>query len=160
MIFFLSHIIFQAVKHSKNPQSENHKKYYLLNPRIGQYQLGIFWKLNLRGGRVKYAGYDSDEEMYSLVHQRDGCGRRDIRITAVFSPLVNWKVPSKIRNIFGIVQTFGGKMRELTYNLTMNFLMLIVWINIPGSYMCKMVSIIPTNLHWITGIKSRYNSVS
>ena len=33
--------------------------------------------------------------------------KRDIRITADFIPLVNWKVPRKNRNLVCIVQKFG-----------------------------------------------------
>ena len=35
--------------------------------------------------------------------------KRGIRSTAAFKPLVNWKVPSNIRKLAGIVQTFGKK---------------------------------------------------
>ena len=45
IILFLSHLILQTVKHSKNPWSQI--SIFLLNPRTGQSQLGIFLNLNI-----------------------------------------------------------------------------------------------------------------
>ena len=54
----------------------------------------------------------------------------------------------------------GKKMRNLLYFLNLKFLILIVWSNLPGLSMYKVPSIMPTNLHWSTGIKIRNSSVA
>ena len=81
--------------------------------------------------------------------------KRYIRRTTDFSPLVIWRITPKIRKLVGNVQTFEKNMTKLTYSLTVNVLMLIFWITLPGSSMWKVLSIMPSNLHWVTVIQSR-----
>ena len=47
------------------------------------------------------------------------------------------------------------KIRNLTYSLILSFLVLIVCSNLPGSSMCKVPSIMITNLYWSTWIQNK-----
>ena len=62
-------LVYQAVNHFNNFFIKTWKTKSLPNPTTGQYQLGMFLKLNTRGGEFKYAVNQSYEENYLLVHE-------------------------------------------------------------------------------------------
>ena len=66
--------------------------------------------------------------------------KRDIRITAAFSPVVNLRVPSNISKPVSIVQMIEKKKINLTYYMTVRN-------TLPGLPRYKVLSIIDANLH-------------
>ena len=63
-------------------------------------------------------------------------------------------------SLLELYRHLGKKMRKLTYYLNFKFLILIVWSNLTGSSMCRIPSIMPTNLHCSAGIQSRNSYIS
>ena len=126
-------MLFQAVKHPNNTWSYHQSTLFLQNPRTGQYQLGMFLKLNKKGKRVHNAGKYSHEENYSLVCSQYGCKIKDINSSTSFRNNTNQQPPYNISKLVGISHIYEKNMRNVSYSGTLNVLMLIIWSNLDGS---------------------------
>ena len=80
--------------------------------------------------------------------------KRNTRITSSFSPLVNQKVPSKIRNLVNIVQILEKNKINLTYSMTVRVLLLIFWNTLPGSSRFKVILIMTAKFIEVLGYKA------
>ena len=57
------------------------------------------------------------------------------------------------RSLFVLYTLLENKKINLTFYLTVGVLILIVWNTLPGSSGCKVISIMPANLHQSNGIQ-------
>ena len=92
----------------------------------------MFLKINTRGGGDSKMQEISPMKKIIYWFINDMVVKNYIRIIAVFRPLVYFQITSKIKNPVSIVQTYFFKDEKLTYYLTLKFLVLIVWSNLPG----------------------------
>ena len=83
-------------------------------------------------------------------------------VTSISLLIVSLYLINQFNQISGSLFVLYRKLEkdEKTYPfLNVNILVLKVWINLPGSSMCKVPSIIPDEFHWSTGVQSIHVSV-
>ena len=146
-------LVFWAANHLNNFWSQGGRKtnYKTEDRTVPSWEFS--WKINIGGNGIqRYSKLVLQRKLFICSY---ACEKgKSVSFMSLFL-WSNGKFYPISRSLLVLYRNLWGKVRNLTYSLTFKLLMLIVWSNLPGTSMFKSPSIIPTNLHWRSGIKIR-----